>query len=291
MSTPPSSTPTAPPEPATAPQTPSARLRSAPSAKVVVRIDERGGREDRRAEALERARRDQLALAGRQAAEQRGEREEDEADGEDAAAAEQVGHAPAEQQEAAEDERVGVDDPGQVLLGEVEVAADRRQRDIDDRGVEDDDELGRGEQGECEALSRYWLLTGSRGVPSCTRKVEAEFRLRSRRYGIEVPLVNPYSCERVARHRGAPHGPCGPTRAAIASASSRRPGPCSRPRAATRTSRTSRAAPRSASARSTGTSRPRTRCSRRSRASSSRSSRAGRSRPRRSPIRGRRSTR
>ena len=118
---------------------------------------ERGGREDRRAEALQRARRDQLALAGRQAAEQRGEREEDEADGEDTTAAEQVGHATAEQQEAAEDERVGVDDPGEVLLGEVEVAADRGQRDVDDRGVEDDDELGCGEQGECKALARYWL--------------------------------------------------------------------------------------------------------------------------------------
>src|SRR3954468_24445347 len=43
VSTPPSSTPTAPPEPATAPQTPSARLRSAPSAKVVVRMDSAAG--------------------------------------------------------------------------------------------------------------------------------------------------------------------------------------------------------------------------------------------------------
>ena len=40
---PPSSTPAAPPEPATAPQTPSARLRSAPSAKVVVTSDSAAG--------------------------------------------------------------------------------------------------------------------------------------------------------------------------------------------------------------------------------------------------------
>src|SRR4029077_1156918 len=40
---PPSSTPTAPPLPATAPQIPSARLRSRPSSKVVVRIDSAAG--------------------------------------------------------------------------------------------------------------------------------------------------------------------------------------------------------------------------------------------------------
>jgi hypothetical protein len=147
--TPPSSTPTAPPEPAER----AVALRALGEGRG--QDGERGGRQDRRAEALEGARRDQLALGGRQAAEQRREREQDEADGEDAAAAEQVGHATAEQQEAAEDERVGVDDPGQVLLGEIEVAADRRQRHVDDRGVEHDDELGRGEEGESEALSRY----------------------------------------------------------------------------------------------------------------------------------------
>ncbi len=40
---PPSSTPTAPPEPATAPHTPSARLRSEPSLNVVVRIESAAG--------------------------------------------------------------------------------------------------------------------------------------------------------------------------------------------------------------------------------------------------------
>ncbi len=43
VSTPPSSTPAAPPEPATAPQTPSALLRSAPSVNVVVTIDSAAG--------------------------------------------------------------------------------------------------------------------------------------------------------------------------------------------------------------------------------------------------------
>ena len=104
------------------------------------------GREDRRAQALNRAGHDQLALGLGQAPGQRGEREEDQAADEDAAPAEQVSHPPAEQQEAAEGEDVGVDHPLQVALGEVERLADRRQGDVDDRGVEDDHELGHREQ-------------------------------------------------------------------------------------------------------------------------------------------------
>ena len=65
---------------------------------------------------------------------------------------EEVGEAPAEQQEAAEGEGVGVDDPGEVVLGEVQRAPDRGQRDVDDRGVEDDDELRHGQEREREAL-------------------------------------------------------------------------------------------------------------------------------------------
>ena len=49
------------------------------------------------------------------------DREHDEADDEDPSAAEQVGGAAAEQQEPAEDERVGADHPLQVLLREAEV--------------------------------------------------------------------------------------------------------------------------------------------------------------------------
>ena len=46
---------------------------------------------------------------------QRGEREHDQAEHEHPAAAEQVGHPPAEQQKAAERQRVGVHDPGEVV--------------------------------------------------------------------------------------------------------------------------------------------------------------------------------
>ena len=77
-----------------------------------------------------------------EAARERGEREHHQAEHEHAPAPEQVGRAPAEQQEAAEGEHVGVHDPLEVLLREVERGADGGQRDVDDRGVEHDDELG-----------------------------------------------------------------------------------------------------------------------------------------------------
>ena len=85
-------------------------------------------------------------LAVGQAADQRRAGEDDQAGDEHAAAAEQVGHAAAEEQEAAVGEDVAVDDPLQALLAEAEVALDRRQRDVEDRGVEHVHELDDAEQ-------------------------------------------------------------------------------------------------------------------------------------------------
>ena len=63
---------------------------------------ERRGREDRGAEALHRASRDQHPLGVGQTAGERGGREQRDADHEHAPAPEQIGRAPAEEQEAAE---------------------------------------------------------------------------------------------------------------------------------------------------------------------------------------------
>ena len=152
VSTPPSSTPAAPPAPATAPHTPSAVLRSRPSVKVVVTIESAAGEMMRRAEALEGARGDQLPLLGGEPAGQRGQAEQDQAGDEHPPPPEQVGQAAAQQQEAAEGEHVGVDHPRQVVLRKLQVRADRRQRHVHDRGVEDDHELGHGQQGQGEPL-------------------------------------------------------------------------------------------------------------------------------------------
>ena len=89
-----------------------------------------GGRQQRGAEALDGTRGDQPDVVLGEPACKRGAREQDQAGDEHAPAAEQVGHAPAEQQEPAEGERVGVDDPRQVVLGEVQRSADRGQRDV-----------------------------------------------------------------------------------------------------------------------------------------------------------------
>ena len=190
---PPSRTPAAPPEPATAPQTPSALLRSAPSLKVVVTIESAAGEMIARAEALRRAGRDQLPLGRGEAGGERGDGDQQQAGHEDAAAAEQVGGAAAEQQEAAEGEHVGVDDPGQVLLGEVEGRADRRQRDVDDRGVEDDDELRRAEedQGEPALLAEVFGRGNHYWVPSQANRDRRLVRARSGRCGSRSGRARP----------------------------------------------------------------------------------------------------
>src|SRR5438128_2564509 len=75
-------------------------------------------------------------------AEQGGAGEEQDAGGEGAAAADDVSDAPAEQQQTAEGERVGVEDPGQAGAAEAEVLLDVRQRYVDDGGIDADHQVG-----------------------------------------------------------------------------------------------------------------------------------------------------
>ena len=104
----------------------------------------RGG-EQRGADALDGAGRDQRRLRSGEAARERRGGEQPEADQEQPPAAEDVAHPAPEQEQAAERERVAVDHPLQALGAEAEVGLDGRQRDIHDRDVEDDHELGDGE--------------------------------------------------------------------------------------------------------------------------------------------------
>jgi hypothetical protein len=73
-------------------------------------------------------------------------------------APQQVGHPPTEQKETAEREDVRVHDPREVLLREVEPLADRGQGDVDDRGIEDDDELREAEENEGDPASALVFL-------------------------------------------------------------------------------------------------------------------------------------
>ena len=93
------------------------------------------------AETLHRAADDEPGRGRRQAAGHGGDGEEHRAAEEDPLVAQQVAEPAAQQQEAAEGQQVGVDDPGQRRLAEAEVVADRRQRDVHDALVEHDHQV------------------------------------------------------------------------------------------------------------------------------------------------------
>ena len=76
--------------------------------------------------------------------------EQGDADQEQAPVPVEITEPPTEQQEAAEGEQVGVDDPRKRRLGEPEVGPDRRQRDVHDRRVEHDHQGAGAEDEECE---------------------------------------------------------------------------------------------------------------------------------------------
>ena len=122
---------------------------------ALVGVGEGGGQqrerrrgEDRAEGALQGAGADQDREAGGEAAERGGAGEPDQADDEDALAAEEVADPAAEQQQAAEGERVGGDDPLAGRVGEAERFLGGRQGDVDDRRVEDDHQLGEAEDRE-----------------------------------------------------------------------------------------------------------------------------------------------
>jgi hypothetical protein len=111
---------------------------------------QRDRRDDGAADALYRPRRDEQPLRGREAAAEGREREDGDADQEEAAVPEQVAEPATEEQEAAEGQQVRVHHPGERRLREAEVVADRRQGDVHDRAVEDDHQVAEAEHVERE---------------------------------------------------------------------------------------------------------------------------------------------
>jgi hypothetical protein len=63
---------------------------------------------------------------------------------------EEIAEPPAEEKEASKGDQVGVHDPGERLLRETEIGSDRRERDTDDRHVQDDHQVAQAEDEECE---------------------------------------------------------------------------------------------------------------------------------------------
>ena len=148
VSTPPRIRPTAAPAPDIAAYTAIARLRSLPAGKVVLIRASAAGRGQRGAGALEDAGHEQDLLVRGEAAEERGRAEEDDAEDEHPAAAEQVTEPAAEHEQTAEGQGVCRDDPLASRVGEAEVGLDVGQGDVNDRAVEDDHELGAGDDDE-----------------------------------------------------------------------------------------------------------------------------------------------
>ena len=121
--------------------TPMARLRAGPSGKVTAISDSAVGRGERAADALDHPRGEQPGLGGGEPAGQRGQpRTAAMPKMKIAAAAEQVTGPAAEQQQAAERERVGVDDPFQAGAGKVQRVLDVRQGHVHDRAYSGVDE-------------------------------------------------------------------------------------------------------------------------------------------------------
>ena len=193
-----------------------ARLRGGPSGNVVVISDSAAGATMARADALQRPGAEQPRLGGGEPAEQRGRREQDDAGDEDPAPAQDVAGPAAEQQQAAEGQRVGVDDPLQARAGEAQCVLDVGECDVDDGRVEHHHELRGGDDDEGQAemalacASRCsWAPSPGRGL--CGGHVislrEGRTELTRRRFapGVEVWVwVETFSGRRFSGRPGLP---------------------------------------------------------------------------------------
>ena len=142
VTTPPSSRPREAPPEETAAKSASARLRAASSGALVVsRASTPGAASAAPTPWKARA---ATSWPGSWASPPRsgGDGEERQADLEDAEPAEDVAEAAAEEQQAAEGERVGVEHPRQRRRAEAEVGVDAGERDVHDGGVEHQHQLG-----------------------------------------------------------------------------------------------------------------------------------------------------
>ena len=137
---PPTTGPSAIEMPTTAPQKPSARARSTRPVKTCEMIDSATGFNMEPPTACSSPGQDERLDVGGQAAHQRSEGEHDEADLEHPSSAEPVAGRPGQHQQRRQHQRVDVDHPLQLGGRGVQVGADARQGDVDDRGVHGHDQ-------------------------------------------------------------------------------------------------------------------------------------------------------
>ena len=124
---------------------------------------QRDGEQRRAAEALAGAEGDQPLDVGREAAEQREERERHEPEDEDALLPVAVGDPAHGEEEDGEHEVVGVEHPRGLAQRGVQVGDDRRHRDVDDGDVEQRHEHAEADDDEDPPLARVTLVDGRVG--------------------------------------------------------------------------------------------------------------------------------
>ena len=142
------------------------RLSALTPLEVLTDEGEPGGEHRRSADALQGPRPDEHRDRSGDAAEQRRGGEDDEAEDEHALSPEAVrDRAPAED-ERGKGQRVGVDDPLQVGEACVEVPLDRRQRDLDDRDVDEQHERRRADRDQRPPTPRAQLRAAHLQLPN-----------------------------------------------------------------------------------------------------------------------------
>jgi len=147
-------------------QMPSALVRSsAEKAAETIASDRpsRGGR----AEALHEAAADQHLLAARGGADDRSRGKQRHAGEEDRAPAEDVPHAARSHDGGGQHEQIAVDDPLQAGGGRADVVDDRREREVDHRGVEHEHEQAHAGAGE-RPPPAVCLGQSGEGADSCS---------------------------------------------------------------------------------------------------------------------------
>ena len=147
-SRPPVTGPIATPSPEKPAQTAIARPRSRGSRKTLARIDSVDGMISAPPMPMNARLRISCVVDRRHGRRHRADGEHDEADLQGALAAEAVAEAAGRQQQAGEHERVGVDDPLDLAVRRVEVLDHRRDRHVEDRVVERDDQQRDAQHGE-----------------------------------------------------------------------------------------------------------------------------------------------
>jgi hypothetical protein len=141
------------PVPAIAPKMPNALPRSIGSVNVGEQAEGRRGQQ-RAEQALRRAGRDQHLEGAGCTTDGGGDGEPEQAADEGPFAPEQIAEAAAEEEQRAERQRVGGDDPLARVVAEAEVLLRARQRDVDDGRVEDDHQLRHGDHREDDPAAR-----------------------------------------------------------------------------------------------------------------------------------------